>query len=384
MYIYKLNQLLSALDGNSIPEWKLSSDLIYNHRKEVERFIDDGGSAYGFTTFLGHLDRFSVEQNTQDLVLDAHLVGSPDSISIRKMRAITAIKICQLSHGKNGISSKTYLDLILHFSKMESGSIDLRASYGSGDVVPASWWVNSIFNDHYSFADGDIISLINGQFVAAGIALYNYKSFDDFIARSEDCLNKASQSINFGNVQTSVSLRDISPILRFNQFAKERLANELSNSANLPSGNPLFRRSGDSSTLASYSNSSFLNFELSNAIGSAIEAIKVTSSYLRSATAQICSELESREGELIRGAFFVQPPKVSKAYHDQILYLTSAPIASSQSESYFIEDISDGALVRANLLEDVLKLASSQLDLLLQSLEAYGNGAGKTWRFYPE
>jgi phenylalanine and histidine ammonia-lyase len=312
MSIYKLNQLLSALDGNSIPEWKLSSDLIYNHRKEVERFIDDGGSAYGFTTFLGHLDRFSVEQNTQDLVLDAHLVGSPDSISIRKMRAITAIKICQLSHGKNGISSKTYLDLILHFSKMESGSIDLRASYGSGDVVPASWWVNSIFNDHYSFADGDIISLINGQFVAAGIALYNYKSFDDFIARSEDCLNKASQSINFGNVQTSVSLRDISPILRFNQFAKERLANELSNSANLPSGNPLFRRSGDSSTLASYSNSSFLNFELSNAIGSAIEAIKVTSSYLRSATAQICSELESREGELIRGAFLYSPQRFQR------------------------------------------------------------------------
>lgn len=382
MPVYNLEDLLKAVDGVADQQWSNAIHDVADARNKISNYIDSGGVAYGFSTYLGHLDKYVLSDNTQQHVLDAHLVGSPKSISAEIVKAITAVKICQLSHAKNGISLESYRVLIERFEALSSAYIDLDASYGSGDVVPASWWAKAVFPDDHVYYYGDVIALINGQFVATGLLLGNFKSFREVVESSLQALCRAKQLLSETDVQLPVSLRDLSPLTRFAKRVISALSGVLVDAVNMPSGNPLFSVDKQTRQVSAQSNASFLNFELANSIEAYQRLLTMLSAYLRSATWWLCSQLASRQGELIHGAYFVQPPKVSKVYCDRVNSILSPGFSNSQSESHFIEDIGDNALILMRKSEEAVVVLHEQLMILEKTIESVTGEPGRARAFY--
>ena len=104
MTSYGISALASALEGNILYQWRFSRANIELARDDVDAYIDSGGHAYGFSTFLGHLDRHAIGEAESRELLRAHLVGVPSNVPPEIIRGITVIKLCQLTHGRNGIS----------------------------------------------------------------------------------------------------------------------------------------------------------------------------------------------------------------------------------------------------------------------------------------
>lgn len=365
--MYTLDELKSAAEGRVLAGWTAAERNLAASRDAVDRFLADGGEAYGFSTFLGHLDRYSLSDNAQTGVLRAHLVGSPTTLPETWTRAITAVKLCQLAQNQSGISTESYAAVLDAFKNGNECQIDVHASYGSGDVVPASWWFSTLLPEYTDFRNGDVIALINGQFIAAGVLLAEHE-------RIVGCLNDVIRSVHDvlmllpdTSVQLPVSLRDTSPLEESVRAAISSLEQEIVNAANQASGNPLFTFSADNKQVREVrSNSSFLNFSLSKNLTELLETGCLASAYVCSAVRTYCAAKQEDGQAELHGAYFVQPPKVAKAYYDHILARTgSRPVL--QNESKGIEDIGDQCLSKTIDVLSAFELLEKQL-IILQAI----------------
>lgn len=363
MPTYTIDDLVSAYGGEPLMQWREAVPQVDARREAVERFLADGGHAYGFSTFLGHLDRYPVDGSQSEQIFEAHLVGTPELVDAGAVRAMTVLKLCHLSQAASGISGKAYRALLERRREVGDRLIDLDASYGSGDVVCASWWTRAVLGASPPFEQGDVIALINGNFVVPGLVLHSRAELRQTVGRALALIEGGVARIEkVPGVQLPVSARDPKPLTAQLARALAAVDEALVASANGPSGNPLFvSRDGG---IVAESNSSFLDFGLSSALVVLSEALKILSAYVRSVTLSLARQAEEGQDSPLHGAQFVQLPKVSKAYLDQVLALLGASVGYGQTESDGVEDIGDAALLRCHQVRRALPLLGKQLALL--------------------
>lgn len=368
---YTIDELRTAVAELTEPRtWGAAASLVANERKKVEAFVADGGQAYGFTTLFGHLDSIRREEEGRTNLYRGHLIGHPEAISPDEARGIVSVKLCQLSLGGSGISPESYARLRDAFvSDLQRVQVDLRASYGSGDVVPGTWLVRSIFPGPDSLKRGDLMALINGAYIPAGVLLGHYGSIEEALNRAT-CLVSRARDLSVtrresDHVQLPVSLRDVQPLRDAIDSALKSMQTAITRSANRQSANPLFLFS-DGKTHP-VSNSSFLDFKFSLDVAAIHETVRIAGAYVVAATRWVSGLAEVIVDDLER-PLYVQLPKVCKAYEDQFTSST-ASAAYSQTESRGVEDISDSSLRRVLDLTQAVDILDRMSNLLSDELE---------------
>ncbi|AIL96590.1 aromatic amino acid lyase [Corynebacterium ureicelerivorans] len=367
---FTLSELRNAVQQIEEPQaWSNRVNPLADERYRIEQFIESGGQAYGFTTLFGHLDSIKREREAISSLYQGHLVGHPDRLDPVIARGIVAVKLCQLSNGGTGISLASYERLREAYAAgLDDVRVDLYASYGSGDVVPGAWLVNSIFGGVENLRRGDLMALINGAYLPAGVLLGALDQLETVVSRGlvliADARDVSKKLQKSSDVQLPVSLRDLTPLHEVVDHARDQIEAALLRAANRRSGNPMFQIEGG--VVQPWSNSSFLDFQLTFALSTAHEASLVIAAYATSATRWVCGSAELLADELQR-PLFVQLPKVAKAYEDKLL-ARSAGASYSQNESRGVEDISDSSLRRVLDLVDSASVIDNINDLLEEAL----------------
>lgn len=372
-----INDLLHGLEESPV---SLIGDnarsVVVKERDTVLRFLDSGGTAYGFSTFFGHLDNHTIRPADSQVLLDAHLVGTPRPLSEKASRAITLIKVCQLMQGGSGISPETF-DRVLE-GLDRTVSIDLDASYGSGDVVPGAWWVRSVLGPTPDFQRGDLIALINGSFVPVGLLLHGVQPLETLfstVISSTAVARDFVQQRNDSGVQLPVSLRDISPLKRELADGMTQLKSAIESSANRSSFNPAFVFNDDKSTVSVCSNSSFLNFECLAAVRRVGASLSIAAAYSLAIINHVSSALE-KESDTNHGVDWVQVPKVAKAYYDNLMEALTFSGSTAQWTSGGTEDISDFLLADTRKLLHALGIAEKLVGLLTDCVGTHNGTEG--------
>lgn len=399
MKFQKINELRNYTNNLEIPSrWQETISSIQEERDEIIRAIDFDGKkqgVYGFTSMLGPNDHKSMTSKQQLEMLEGHLIGNPTTLSPIESRAILASKIIQLSNGGTGISLEKYSDLLEKANNIENIiiEIDLDASYGSADVVPAAWWVKSLWGISEEWAPGDLISLINGDFISNAFGYLVFEKLLETIAEFvnltsgvfmqyppgnpsnilDEYINKFYVQRNIWDYppQLPVSQRDSFPIIHAATSVLHNIANTLESAYSSYSGNPIFIKREKS--ISAVSQSSFLNLELSNSLNSINSFISQISSSIQRATEIICSsEIKPVHGDRSERSnlLTVQLPKVSEAYR---VSLSSAFVGTySGSMSGGVEDFWDLNLINSRNIIRKIDIVNKQLGLLKQSLDIVG------------
>lgn len=349
-----------------------SHALVERERAAVDRLLDGENSPriYGFTTLLGHLDDQNSTAESQNRLLDAHLVGIPFELPVAWERLVLACKLTQLSAGGSGVHPSTYRRLgeILasgtEHDYVVSGA--WTSSYGSGDVVPGAWFVDNLCRSHGLTLShpGDLITLINGNFISTAIALLVQSDFVRVARESMQLLTSVGDFLNSSqagrSVQLSVTMRDLQPLQTSLEHTIGQLCAALDDRLHTHSCNPRFLVS--ESRIEYLSQSSFLDFTLTGALSVATQAAQQIAVYLKGSIRLRESLAPADEMSPI------QPTKVAQALIAGLA--NSDPSASagfSISESNGVEDVCDLGLASAlNLLrvtsglKRVLSIAQSE------------------------
>ena len=347
-------------DGEFRADWHDRSSLVARQRESVEAYLATGANVYGFSTLLGHLDNMTAVSAEQSILLRGHLVGTPGELPEGDFRLLTAVKVQQLSLGGSGVSPATYealLDYVDSWSGPATGAWE--SSYGSGDVVPGAWWANALFGTAAEAGElpaGDLIALINGNFVstARGIAttielqraLTSFVQVAWMMGETRHELNvdgdfEAGPPVWLESVQAPVSLRDPRPVLGNIRSMWAQLIDALWGALNAASGNPLF--TGFDNGVRDVSQSSFLNYELADALSRAIAVLVRAGGQLQRYIEHLCSA----SAELVEGpekVKYVQPPKVATAVHAALSSTDTGFRQSCLATSEGIEDSCDETL----------------------------------------
>lgn len=382
--------LAAAAGGRPDLGWEQARSTIDAERHGVMSGIEaqPGRPVYGFTTLLGPLDRHSASEIGPQEVLDGHLVGSPHPVPAFWWHLIHAVKLEHLSLGGSGISPETYEKVLASFGDYRDQPLDLHASYGSGDVVPAAWWTAGVLG-RAPEPPGDLIALMNGSFVSVGVSICALLRLEQVLpeavallvaegrvhaalAPKEDrqliASLEALQSTAHSSVQLPVSLRDVGswllPLIACVERAETAIADRLSR----PSANPLFIL--EDGVGVPVSQSSFLSLDLRFAMDSVLSATAMTGGLLQRAVESVFGP--DGVGPDVSEMRFVQPAKVVHALHLEMETLVT-PYEFTGSMSGGVEDLWDGVLIRARQLEQMVTLLEKQL-AVVQS--AMGPAAG--------
>ena len=276
-------------------------------------------------------------------------------------------KLEHLYHCGSGISPATFKIILEAFSEQKPVLIDCDASYSSADVVPAAWWIKSVIDEDYIFPKGDVIALMNGNFISLGTIAYNierllliaerllcnipeqgYYSFYKSEAQrkileklSIKKLKKASPP------QPSVLHRDLYPFIDLLFKSVLNAVTTLDSAFDRSSCNPFFWK--EDTAIAAYSNSSFLDFTTTQMIFSVEYAISVTARVTYSFIREYC-ELQQHGLDSIESQVWVQPPKIALGYCIGIESMSPGLGQTVGSESNGVEDFWDTGLIHANNL----------------------------------
>lgn len=350
---------------------------ITQQRIAVEKYVSQGNSVYGFSTLLGHLDHVAGGDDSQKKLIEGHLVGSQSPMSPRRFRAVTYVKLAQLSLGGSGISPETFKTILSRAATWDETTFgNWTGSYSSGDVVQGAWWAYNIIGDTIKRGEipaGDVIALINGDFFSTGVALDVSTHLRELFLRTLKvaCLLGSSERISNGvalnnsdhytvtrktalwphGVQPPVSLRDITPLVELIKNSYGSLMDTINSSIERPSGNPLF--SFTNKTVQHHSQSSFLNFDLSQALLGATDAVQKVSSHIQRYIQHYCA-MAADQIEDQDSVVFVQPPKVAAGILARIYGVNAQGTIPVLAESHGIEDVCDESLRRADALEQAI------------------------------
>lgn len=391
----KLTEIINFVYNGITPiSWFDSAEMIELERNFIDKELQFGKKAYGFTSLFGPLDKDSIDPEQQELLLTAHLVGFPSPLKSSTAKTICAAKMISLSNGGSGISRATY-ENFLHFITTRDYiahpiSCDLNASYGSGDVVPASFIIRSIFGENYPWSKGDLIALINGNFISTGFSidylLRLIKTINSFMAH----LSPYIKSPKFSSSpwlelyedqmmkraeweeppQLSVVERDWEPILNAIDNTLSCMVQSLETSLGKKSANPLFIPSKDS--ISANSQSSFLDFRLTFSIQQSLTLTKLISGIIQQITEKISQDITNRSTNLTSDKVLcVQYPKISEAYRAR-LHALIPPQGFTGNMSGGVENLWDFSLPSANVAMESLGILDSQLKLLDSLLQIGG------------
>lgn len=350
----------------------VAPDLIRREREEAERLLADPatGPVYGFTTLLGPLDHLPAVDASQEL-LDGHLVGRQDPAPDGLIRRLTRAKLLELSAGGSAVSPETFDRILAIQHEDRAGFGAWRASYGSGDVVPAAWWLRAALGGPDGLRPGDLIACLSGGFVAAGVASLAADRlrvvFDRILeALMPDCVapvprdgdsplvELASRGFRRNepvvDIQLPVSQRDVRPVIEAAVLAVDMLEGAIDRRLRTPGPNPLLADGAFRSQCA------FLDVGLAMGCRGAGSALAFALAALHRRIQRAQAE---RPGEIAA----VQPPKVARALLAEAHALLAMPPAQPIDESGGVEDLADGALQAAWALWDACELAEQMLDL---------------------
>jgi hypothetical protein len=369
-----LKRVLAALAGESIAEWQGAESRIAADHEAVLRLLTERPDlpVYGFSTLLGHLDDVDGRDSSRDL-LRAHLLGPLTVLEGDVLRLISACKAEQLSHGGSGVSPDAYR--VVRAAATETGPAaegSWTTSYGSGDVVPAAWWMATLLGRSGLDPErpGEVIALINGTFVSTAATILAGARLADAAGRLLSALDAASgatlKAFPDGR-QRPVSLRDPEPVVAAVTSALADLGAAADRRLAGPSANPLFEVEG--AQARPRSQSSFLDYRATWALTAATQA-----TLLAIGAAQRIAEhvTRSRLAESPDPAL-VQPPKVLQAILERALVVGGAlPGRFSGADSDGVEDLRDLSLISALRLLDLV----ADLEQALPVLAALGIPVG--------
>lgn len=384
-----LNTVLGAAHTGSLPKSWLEAEVrLASERDQIEELLTspDQTPIYGFTTLLGQLDSHTATTGYQSRLLDAHLIGRQCRAPAGLLRWATLAKLAQLSIGGSGVSPKTYQQLLSRAYDDPRVDGAWWDSYGSGDVVPAAWWLVAVLGESavHTFAKGDLIALINGNFFSTGAALLAFdelrsvqaeilvraasvaqppilrtEASDDLVASLAEVRPRFAQTDEGGpTVQLPVSLRDYGPLVSAAQRTITALSDSLDVRLSGPSANPLFTFSHGS--VRAHSQSSFLDAGLTMALDASSTGVAFLLCALQRYAEHVSAFGLKLDPERVE---FVQPPKVSMSVLQQALAEAQSTSVVALSESGGVEDLADGSLRAARSLLNLLARAREMLAL---------------------
>lgn len=361
---------------------------------------------YGFTTLFGPLDRGGVQGVDQEWLLKGHMVGPTADLSAGEMRLLTGCKLEQLTHTFSGISDETFTGLLqlVGAQDLSGGPGSWLTSYGSGDVVPASWWASwARLTGYIDFSSrGDLMALINGSFVAAARGLQAVDKIRQVLLDAVSLLGVVASPVG-GSADASpmrevfadrahnlplssdfqappqlpVSMRDLTPLITTVESTWSGFVNSLDSRLSSPSGNPVFREG--SNGIEPVSNASFLDYGLRESAVSMRALLLRVVDYLQRFLARVAdvatAELSGRSA-----VPYIQPAKVARA----LVLSISAPLpALHVVESGGVEDMADGALQACSALISDVNVAQQILEMtrttVFSFLEARGVVGAPEW-----
>lgn len=357
---------------------ELGVELIARQRRAVNDYLgrDDVPPVYGFNTLFGHLDGYTATVDHQRELLDGHLIGPCHDIDEFEFRVITATKLAQLTAGGAGMSAHTFNAIVASLGKKVGPQTGAwLSSYGSGDVVPASWWLQRVVGDKHRFESGDVMAGINGNFVSTAqvimaiheirqplLRLFDgYLSVADTTACGDHFEVERHAGLGAGDVQLPVSIRDPFPVVTLVDEAVEKMVVAVDSALNTPSGNPMFVF--DDNGVIPTSQSSFLNYPLRASVDAMAQSVTALVVAGQRAVAHVCA-VRSRELSPIQAFRFVQPPKVATSIVQQTNHLLFSNNIGHIVESNGIEDMADGALLAAHRLRRSAPLVTAMADIL--------------------
>lgn len=388
--------LKRAIDKRDISSWQNASERLANERKAIEGLLESGGDAYGFTSLFGPLDTIDASDGYQSSLLQWHLIGCPSEIPRRAGDWISAVKLQQLSLGGSGLSPETYLAILNRFAGGISYSIDLDASYSSADVVPASWWVHSVLDDSHPIRNnGDLIALINGNFVSIGLLAYaterlinclctllatpatvGFKGYGQTHSQTAIVRSLNIDAASNNRPQQSVLSRDCIPIISGILQEISRSVEVVSSASTRKSCNPVFKF--DSNGVVAISNSSFLDFSAASASLGLAHATRLAARLLNKVVSTACVSAAENDKDNPR---WVQYPKVTLGYCIAIEGGEAGPMQMTGSESGGVEDLWDTGLASTNQLLNQLKILDKELSVSIECLSLANLNPKKTLTF---
>lgn len=347
-----LTRVISAIAGAPpVSEWNSHLLTVERERVLIDQALDSGalGWVYGFSSLLGHMDHESVSADSQQRVLDQHLVGPVQTMPVTLWHSALACKIEQHSSGGSGVRPEVLRALIGHCAERHSPRGNWVYSYGAGDVVQGAWLVSYLCKQSPTLMTerGDLISLINGSFFSTGAAIHAVLGalpalarFEQAYARSIECKTRT---------QLPVSLRDAAPVIeevhdalrQFGQAAEDRLSR--------PSANPLFVVTDGE--VSAHSQSSFLGF----AVTAALRRMQSATLLVISLWQRLILHTSDRITEALPPAEVpVQPPKIAQAVVERAYLRAAGAPRFGGDDSHGVEDLRDGSLLQVEVLAALL------------------------------
>lgn len=352
-----LSRVLRSV-GSASPaeEWTSARAALSEERRRVDRYLarTDSGPVYGFTTRLGQEDSLPLSVDGQQELLESHLIGPSTIAPADWRRLLVACKIEQCSHGESGIhpiAYKSLLDVLPLESPIRGNWLN---SYSSGDVVAGAWLARDLRDNSPAVLDhpGDLITLINGNFVSTSMAIVATSSLIDaagtLLAAWLPAVVQAGAPGTSPVIQPPVSLRDATPVQSAIRTATASIGAAIEHRLSGPSCNPRF--TALDREIAATSQSSFLDFGLTFAMSNGIQLANVLAGLWQRLIQHRCdSDLATHKR--------IQSPKSAQGLLERMRGGAHTSHAFSGFDSEGIEDLRDLSLIHAHtLLEQCLLL----------------------------
>lgn len=354
-----LSRVIAAVGAMSpADDWRAAGEFLSDERERIERYLaqQGAGPVYGFTTRLGQEDSLPMAARAQEEILHGHLIGPATPAPADWRRVLVASKVEQCSHGGSGIHPLVYQSLLDALTRHDPIQGNWLNSYSSGDVVAGAWLVDDIRRQSPSVLDhpGDLITLINGNFVSTSLAIVATGSL---VGAAAALLAAWLPAVGRGYgasgeppaVQLPISLRDATPAQAaiFDTIAAIGAAMEHRLSG--PSCNPRFTTLDQGITARSQS--SFLDFTLTLAMSNGIQVANLLGGLWQRVIQHRC---DGGAPALKR----IQAPKTAQGLLERMHSGSHTSRAFSGFDSEGVEDLRDLSLIHAHtLLEQCLMLA---------------------------
>ena len=370
---------LARGESGALGDWlaRISSE-----REAVDRLLESGEKrVYGFNTLFGPLDGADTVEQSQDQLLDSHLVGALSTISGADFRLIAASKLVQIANGGTGVSPELAGWLEEWLQKEEEGAGRVGAwdsSYGSGDVVPASWWLHNLRGeDGFSaMRNGDWMSMINGNFYGTAHVMTTMRMVVDSVAYAMTLYRECAP---YGGsdplehpllpqaTQLPVSIRDSRPILRGLEAAWDGVFDALEDRAAGSSGNPIFVFD-EVGNARPVSNSSFLDYRVPVAVEGLTNMVMALAVALQR-LAFYAAEWKAAKYREESAIDLVQPPKVAAAELRGDGSVGGMGRLWANTGLGGVEDLCDGTVESSLRLRRAANLLSSMADVARENTQ---------------
>jgi len=314
--------LVAAVAAVMPDEWASASILLRTERDAIEAWLDGGGTAYGFTTLLGHLAdcdgtdtaREADASRTEGALLQSHLVARTHLVAVGPIatRCIIGAKLIQFAHGGTGVGPEVHRSFVDGWHRARGLELPFEASYSCGDVVPGAWLVHHLV-DPQRLRRGDVIASINGNHVSTGIAAFAFGLATDVAGALLSWIDAhGPAAVDPGRYQVPVSLRETTALLRVLEEALTDCNRALDRRLATPAANPAFAVD-ESGTVRARSTSGFLDYSLSSALIAVRTALLLGTHHV----VALHSEIERAHGTDV--SLTLQYPKVLQALQSRLV-----------------------------------------------------------------